>query len=63
MYYIDQTSKAWKLYVILNDKFLYLFFKHRKGAIVTHMIHKITIDFYPSGSHCSWPLIGTSQWR
>ena len=24
MYYIDQTSKAEKWYIILNDKFLYL---------------------------------------
>ena len=63
MYYIDQTSKAGKWYIILNDKFLYLLFKHRKGAVVTHMIHEIIIDFYPSVSHCSWPLIGTSQWR
>ena len=63
MYYIDQTSKAGKWYVILNDKFLYLLFKHRQGAVVTHMIHKIIIDFYPSASHCSWPLYGTSHWR
>ena len=57
MYYIDQTSKAGKWYIILDDKFLYLLFKHRKGAIETHMIHEIIIDFYPSVSHCSWPTV------
>ena len=60
MYYIDQTSKAGKWYIILNDKFLYLPFKHRKGAVVTHRIHEIIIDSFPSKSHCSLPLIGTS---
>ena len=63
MYYIDHTSKTTKWYIILNNKFLYIFFKHPKGAVVFHVIHKIIIDFYPSASHCSWPLIGTSQWR
>ena len=62
MYHIDQTSKAGKWYIILNDKFLYLLFKYRKGAAVTHIIHKTIFDFYPSASHCSWPLNGTSQW-
>ena len=62
-YYIDQTSKARKWYISLNDEFLYILFKHRKGAFVTLMIDKIIIDFYPSASHCSWSLIGTSQWR
>ena len=47
MYYIDQTSKAGKWYIILNDKFLYLLFKHRKVGVVTHMIHKVIIDFTP----------------
>ena len=50
MYYIVQTSKAGKWCIILNDNFFYLLFKHRKGAVVTHMIHEIIIDFHPSVS-------------
>ena len=72
--YIDQTSKARKWCIILKDTFLYLLFKHRKGAVVTHMIHKIIIDFTPvhllaldlwlewanGGRHCFLCLISCS---
>ena len=59
MYHIDQTSKAGKWYIILNDKFLYLLFKYRKGSVVTHMIHKIIFDFLPQ---CI-SLLLTSEWN
>ena len=57
MYYMDQISKTRKWYIIFNDKFLCLLFKHRKRAVVTNMLHKIIINVYPSASHSSWPLI------